>query len=132
MTTTQLRPLVAGAADWSSLMGAFFIGLSDPTRVRIVTLLLNDGEKSVGEIVEQVGLSQGRVSTHLACLRTCGFVSSRRDGKFTRYSVTDPRVKEILRIMRSLRSERHGGVGFKSTIDRIALTQDFLPSPGNG
>lgn len=122
MTTTQLRPFAAGVADWSSLMGAFFVGLSDVTRVQIVTLLLNEGEKSVSEIVERVGLSQGRVSTHLACLRTCGFVSSRRDGRFTRYSVTDQRVGEILRVAHSMLADN---------AERI-LSCELVTEPGKG
>jgi len=38
------------------------------------------------------------VSAHLACLVTCGLVSARRDGRFTRYAVRDERAPEPLRL----------------------------------
>lgn len=50
----------------------FFRVLGDPTRLRILELL-HRGERSVGELVAAVGQPQPRVSTHLACLRQCGF-----------------------------------------------------------
>lgn len=79
------------------LLARLFHGLSDPTRVRIALLLL-DGELSVSELVAQLGAPQGRVSSHLMCLRWCGFVTSRRDGKRVYYRVTDPRVAELVRL----------------------------------
>jgi DNA-binding transcriptional ArsR family regulator len=58
----------------------FFRVLGDPTRLRILELL-EGGERSVGQIVAAVGQPQPRVSTHLACLRHCGFVIAERRGK---------------------------------------------------
>ena len=58
----------------------FFRVLGDPTRLRILELL-EGGERSVGQLVAAVGQSQPRVSTHLACLRHCGFVTAERRGK---------------------------------------------------
>ncbi|MHB8689439.1 MAG: ArsR/SmtB family transcription factor [Candidatus Dormibacteraceae bacterium] len=58
----------------------FFRVLGDPTRLRIIELL-HSGERSVGELVSGVGQTQPRVSTHLACLRHCGFVAAERRGK---------------------------------------------------
>ncbi len=95
--TTVLDETTRVSTEASGLAAAFFHGLSDPTRVTIVSILLEEGEKSVGELVDQLEVSQGRVSTHLACLRTCGFVTSRRDGRFVYYSVSDPRVRDLLR-----------------------------------
>ena len=43
--------------------------LGDPTRVRILELLQQRGELSVGQLVEALDLSQPKVSNHLACLR---------------------------------------------------------------
>lgn len=74
----------------------FFRGLSDPTRLRIVALLLDKGELSVGDLVEAVDGFQGRVSSHLACLRHCGLVADRKDGRNVYYSVPDPRVRRFL------------------------------------
>lgn len=74
----------------------FFHGLSDLTRLRIVELLLDEGEQNVSDLVAALGQSQGRISNHLACLRWCGYVDSRREGKFVYYRVSDPRVRQLI------------------------------------
>jgi DNA-binding transcriptional ArsR family regulator len=58
----------------------FFRVLGDPTRLKILELLTVE-QHTVGELVALIGQPQPRVSTHLACLRHCGFVSSERQGK---------------------------------------------------
>lgn len=73
----------------------FFQVLSDPTRLKIIHLLL-ESEKNVSELVAAVGLSQGRVSNHLTCLRWCGYVTTRREGKWVYYRIADPRIRELL------------------------------------
>jgi DNA-binding transcriptional ArsR family regulator len=54
--------------------------LADPTRLKILESLSSE-EHTVGELVGAVGQTQPRISTHLACLRHCGFVSTERRGK---------------------------------------------------
>lgn len=80
----------------------FFHGLSDVTRLRIVELLLDEGEQNVSEIVAALGLSQGRISNHLACLRWCGYIDSRREGKFVYYRVSDDRVRQLIKLARTV------------------------------
>lgn len=99
-----IRTGAPGAFDLAELDARFFRGLADPCRVRILELLL-EGERNVSELVEQTGLAQNRVSTHLGCLRTCGFVTARRDGRFVYYQVTDARVRELLRLARQVIAE---------------------------
>lgn len=53
-----------------------FAVLAEPTRLRILGQL-RGGERSVGELVEQLRLPQPAVSKHLKVLREAGFVSSR-------------------------------------------------------
>ena len=79
----------------------FFHGLSDLTRLRIVELLLA-GEKNVSELVTILGQPQSRVSNHLACLRWCGYVESRREGKFVYYRVADPRIRQLVELARGV------------------------------
>ncbi len=79
------------------LTAKFFRALGDPTRLLMLEAIVKE-EKSVSELVELTGARQGRVSSHLACLRWCGFVRTRRDGRHVYYRVTDPRVKQILRL----------------------------------
>lgn len=58
----------------------FFRVLGDPTRLHILELL-EERERTVGELVSEIAQPQPRVSTHLACLRHCGFVETERRGK---------------------------------------------------
>src|SRR5215218_2318271 len=84
------------------LVGKYFRALGDPTRVRILELLREHGELSVGELVERLGQSQSKVSNHLACLRWCGFVQTRRDHPTVYYRVADTRVTQLLGLGRAL------------------------------
>ena len=60
--------------------------LSDPTRVRLLALLLNE-ELSVAELQEILGMAQSRISSQLALLRSAELVVDRRDGKRAYYSL---------------------------------------------
>ena len=95
---TSNLPIAAIRADQlsrSEVLATFFQGLADPTRVRILELLA-DRPRTVRELQTDLGLAQGRVSSHLACLRWCGYVLATVDGRFNRYQLVDPRVREIL------------------------------------
>ncbi len=86
----------------SDLVARYFKVLSDATRVRILELLEERGELSVGQLVEALGESQPKVSNHLACLRWCGFVHTRREHPSVLYRVTDERVLAVLALGRAL------------------------------
>ncbi len=91
------NPVDAHAASRARVAAKFFRGLGDPTRVRILTLLA-ERERTVAELVIELGSLQGRVSSHLACLRWCGMVESRREGRSAYYRLTDERVRHIVSI----------------------------------
>src|SRR5487761_1800084 len=93
-----LLPESAGGVE---LVARFFRALGDPARLRLLEFLLPD-EHTVSECVAHVGLSQGRVSAHLACLADCGYVHVRRSGRFAWYKVADPRVADLVMLARSL------------------------------
>ncbi|MGH2514698.1 MAG: ArsR/SmtB family transcription factor, partial [Ktedonobacterales bacterium] len=57
-----------------------------------------------------LGAPQSRVSTHLGCLRWCGLVQMRREGKQVFYRVPDPRVRELLRLGGAVLLEHAAGV----------------------
>lgn len=86
------------------VLAKFFRALADPSRLRLLQFVLSE-EHSVGECVEHIGLAQGRVSSHLACLADCGYVTARRDGRRTLYRVTDPRVAELVMCARALAAD---------------------------
>ena len=72
-----------------------FKALADPVRLEILEFL-RDGEKCVCEIVPHVGVLQPLVSRHLAILKRCGLVKHRKDGNRRFYSITDPKVLQIV------------------------------------
>ena len=84
------------------LVAKYFRGLGDPTRVRILELLREHEELSVGDLVDRLGHSQSKVSNHLACLRWCGFVVTRRQHPAVLYRIADERVTELLSLARAL------------------------------
>lgn len=88
----------------ASTLARFFKGLDDPTRVLILELLL-ERERNVGDLVERIGSPQGRVSSHLSCLRWCGYVQTRREGRSVYYRIADQRVRTLLRLAQELVAE---------------------------
>jgi DNA-binding transcriptional ArsR family regulator len=75
---------------------ALFHALSEPSRLAILEHLFL-GEHRVVDLVAHLGLAQSTVSQHLACLRDCGLVTSRAEGRSSHYSLPDPtRVRALL------------------------------------
>lgn len=104
-----VEPRRARTDPHSVLVSRFFQLLADPTRVRIVELLL-EGEKNVTELVEALAAPQGRVSAHLACLKWCGFVQTRREGKFVYYRIVDGRVRQLVHLAHLLLADHDEAV----------------------
>jgi DNA-binding transcriptional ArsR family regulator len=80
------------------LTAKYFRALGDPTRLRILQLLRDEGEASVGAIATHLCLPQPKVSNHLACLRWCGFVATRREHRTVFNFVADDRVLTVLEL----------------------------------
>ncbi len=97
-------------------MAKFFRALADPARLRLLEFLLHD-EHTVSECVAHIGLSQGRVSAHLACLSDCGYVQVRRHGRFAYYQVADPRVGDLVLLARSLAADNAAALAACMRID---------------
>ena len=85
----------------NAVTARFFKGLGDPIRLKVLEFL-EDGEKSVSEMVEYLGLPQNQVSMHLGCLRWCGYVKTRKEGRYVYYSLGDSRVMDVLRLAKEL------------------------------
>ena len=96
--------LLPEEANGVEMVAKFFRALGDPARLRLLEFLLH-AEHTVSECVEHIGLSQGRVSAHLACLAGCGYVEARRAGRFAYYIVADPRVADLVILARSLAAD---------------------------
>ena len=86
----------------SDLVAKYFRGLGDPTRVRILELLRDEDELSVGELVERLELPQPKISNHLACLRWCGFIAARREHRTVYNRIADERVVKMLELGHAL------------------------------
>ncbi len=99
LSTSNPASLLPADTTGVELIAKFFRALGDPSRLRLLEFLL-DGERTVSECVTHIGLSQGRVSTHLACLAECGYVGARRHKRFVYYAVIDPRVAELVELVR--------------------------------
>ena len=102
--STSAAGLLPAQEAGIGVVAKFFRALGDPTRLRLLAFLLHE-EHTVTECVQHVGLAQGRVSSHLACLADCGYVASRRDGRRIFYRVADPRVAEIVLQARAMAAD---------------------------
>lgn len=74
---------------------ALFRSLGDGTRLRIVRRLAA-GEARVVDLTGELGLAQSTVSKHLACLRDCGLVDYRTEGRQSFYALTRPELTDLL------------------------------------
>lgn len=99
LTTPFRLPAAPARTD---LVAKYFRGLGDPTRLRILELLEEHGELTVGELVAYLGVAQPKVSNHLACLRWCGFVSTRREHRTVYNRIADERVAEMIDLAQAL------------------------------
>lgn len=90
------------APDRTDLVAKYFRALGDPTRLRILELLVAEGELSVGELVERLGSGQTAVSNHLSCLRWCGFIETRREHRVVYNRVADERVASMIELANAL------------------------------
>jgi len=70
-------------------METFFLALADKTRLRLLNLMRED-EVCVCYFTEVLGVSQPKISRHLAYLRNAGIVSARREGKWMNYKIDMP------------------------------------------
>ena len=97
-TTTNRTDLqAAGLLSRAALAPAatLFHSLSDATRLAIVQRLALS-EARVVDLVAGLGLPQSTVSTHLACLRECGLVTGRPQGRQVFYRLSQPGLLELL------------------------------------
>jgi len=83
--------------DYLDVKVKFIKGFADRTRLQILEAVKEE-EKTVQQIVNQINGNQSNVSQHLACLKGCGIVTSRQDGKFMYYSLRDEQVRSLLNI----------------------------------
>jgi DNA-binding transcriptional ArsR family regulator len=79
---------IASSVDALERVGT---ALSDPTRRRILLVLL-DGGAYPSDLADALGSGRTNISNHLACLRGCGLVRAQPEGREVRYELSSPRL----------------------------------------
>ena len=85
--------------------------------MRILEFLRDEGELSVGDLVERLGVPQPKVSNHLACLSWCGFIEARRQHRVVFSRIADRRVLKMLELARALLADNKEHVAVCCRID---------------
>lgn len=73
----------------------FLHGFSHKSRVLIMESIKDD-EKTVSQLVEDLNISQSSISQHLSCLKGCGLIVGRQEGKYVYYRVRNQLVRDLL------------------------------------
>ena len=110
------RPLYQAKAE-------FFKTLGHPARIRVLELL-SEREHAVAELLGEVAIEATSMSQQLAVLRRSGLVVARKEGSTVYYSLTSPRVAELLTVARRILTEVLTG--------QIELLADLRASPARG
>jgi DNA-binding transcriptional ArsR family regulator len=79
----------------------FFRALAHPVRIRILEVLVR-GERTVGQLQQELSLEQSVVSQQLATLRTKNVVAPRKDGTTVYYTLRDPLLGDLLKVARRI------------------------------
>lgn len=93
-------PMTSEDTDLTAAV-CLFRSLADPARLAIVRHLAL-GEHRVVDLTAHLGLAQSTVSGHLACLRDCGLVAVRPEGRASLYSLAHPELLDLLRVAERL------------------------------
>jgi len=102
------------------LKGEFFKTLGHPARIRILELL-SEQDRSVGELLPEIGIESSNLSQQLGVLRRAGVVEARKDGNAVIYSIASPDIAELLAVARKV----------LTTVlsDRVAVLEDLRANP---
>ena len=92
------------SAPLYQLKAEFFKTLGHPVRIRVLELL-GQREHAVSEMLPEVGVEAASLSQQLAVLRRAGLVVTRKEGSAVFYSLTSPRVAELLAVARHILTE---------------------------
>jgi ArsR family transcriptional regulator len=79
----------------------FFKTLGHPARIRVLEVL-RDGERPVNELIPEVGIEPSHLSQQLAVLRRANLVRSRKVGASVIYSVSEPRIFQLLEVAKAI------------------------------
>jgi ArsR family transcriptional regulator, virulence genes transcriptional regulator len=119
---SDMRPLFALHAEMCQAM-------ANPYRLAIL-YALKDGEKCVGDIAAELGVSVHNVSQHLRILRQRLLVRPRKDGQTVYYSVTNPKFVQACALIRAALVEEHRAEG--QSLQAAGLLDSMSNTPQEG
>ncbi|MEO3936868.1 metalloregulator ArsR/SmtB family transcription factor [Dermatophilaceae bacterium Soc4.6] len=99
--------------------------LADPVRLQILGLLRAHEEMTVGELTQELPVSQPRVSVHLRCLTDCGYTAVRREGRRSIYRLQGPQIVELLDAV-----QVHAASSLEGLLSCLACTPSGEPATG--
>lgn len=102
------------------LKAEFFKTLGHPARIRILELLV-ERDRTVGELLPEVGLEASNLSQQLAVLRRTGVVVTAKSGNTVVYSIASPGIADLLSVARTVLA------GLLS--DQAAILDDLRSTP---
>jgi DNA-binding transcriptional ArsR family regulator len=102
--------MTAPSRQLQTLKAEFFRALAHPIRIRLLEVLVETPDRSVQDLQRTLGIDQPIVSQQLARFRASGIVVAKKSGTATRYAVTDPLLKDLLKIARQILNRRLVGV----------------------
>lgn len=94
-----------GEIEVLNLQAELCKSLSDAKRLRIIQEL-REGERSVGELAETLGIKQSNASQHLATLRKIGIISPRKVGSTVYYKLVSPKISEACDLVHEVIAEQ--------------------------
>lgn len=97
-------------------LASLFKALSEPTRVRILALLLERSELCVCDLVDTLALSQSVISRHLAYLRNNDVVIARREGVWMYYQLSEYAQSDLMPLLNFIK---------QSTVDSLIVQADI-------
>ena len=119
-SNVEASPPTVNEAQALSPAASLFHSLSDPTRLAILRHLAV-GEHRVVDLTTHLGLAQSTVSAHLACLRDCGLVTSRPQGRASMFSLAaEPPLMDLLAAAERLLAETGDAVALCPTYGSAA------------
>jgi ArsR family transcriptional regulator len=100
-SSAWFREAIGVARPIYQVKAEFFKTLGHPARIRVLEVL-RDGERPVNELIPEVGIEASHLSQQLAVLRRANLVQSRKVGSSVIYSVTDPRIFQLLEVAKAI------------------------------
>jgi DNA-binding transcriptional ArsR family regulator len=115
------------SAQLQTLKAGFFRALAHPVRIRLLEVLVAQGETTVQDLQRALNIDQPIVSQQLARLRASGIVAGRKHGVSTFYAVADPQIAELLQVAKQILN-RHL-IGVQSLLRELRVDQGSVARP---